>query len=151
MLLACIIVSDDEGEGHDGHPHKNQEPGIEMLTSHQRHYLPHEDQNPNNMPPPAESRLNIFEKQVELGIRRIRADCFKRLLVLKPDYIQVREKESADAILEQQLLDSMRKIYSPPTRIEQDDAQNSASNFNIVHQPSTAKDSIRNQHEIQRL
>ena len=122
-----------------------------MLASPQRHYLPHEDQSPNRMPHPAESRLNIFEKQVELGIRRIRADCFKRLLVLRPDYIQVREKESADAVLEQQLLDSMRKIYSPPTRIEQDDPQNSASNFNIVHQPSTAKDSIRNQHEIQRL
>ena len=33
------------------------------------------------------SELNVFEKQVELDIRRSRAACFKRLTVLKPDFV----------------------------------------------------------------
>ena len=81
-LLACIIVED-------------QENGIDAAAAAESISSPIQSQKPQQAPV-QQSRFNIFEKQVELSIRRVRADCFKRLLAIKPDYLKDVNKNAGN-------------------------------------------------------
>ena len=47
-----------------------------------------------------EARLNVFQKQIELSLRQIRALCFRKLLELKPRFFEEAAAADHDAILD---------------------------------------------------